>query len=96
MTKNKTIQTPWGDVQDIKQYRKGFYYYETASHGGYYLSKRYNNKIPAKYRNVDGWYEQDCDALIVEYFHYDITQPFSKEYIEEELENYFGVKVEDS
>ena len=91
----KKIQTPWGEAQETIEYKKGFYFYETAGHGGYHLSKEYNQIIPKAYRNEDGWYEEDGDALIVQYFHYDILQPFSKDYIREELENYLGKKVED-
>lgn len=87
MTK-KTIMSPWGEVQEIIEYRKGLSFYSTAGHGGYRLTKRYNEMIPKEYRNIDGWYEEDQEALKVEYFLADIIQPVCIESIREDLEQY--------
>jgi hypothetical protein len=51
---------------------EGIHFYSTAGHGGYKLSPELNKQVPLKVRQstwgglgMQGWYEEDCDALIV-------------------------------
>ena len=73
MKETKIIQTPWGPAQTADEIAPGIIFYTTASHGGYFLSPERNAQIPLKVRKttfcklgLKGWYEEDCDAQIVE------------------------------
>jgi hypothetical protein len=75
--------SPWGHVQEITNYAEGIDFVETASHGGFHLSrkrsKEFRNIFPnAKlFLNGSTWFEEDCDwALVIEAF---------PEYFKEEL-----------
>lgn len=63
-------QTPWGIAQDAIEYAEGIISYQTASHGGIWLSKERQEivkKLYPDYPNwLDGWewWEEDCDWVV--------------------------------
>jgi len=64
--------TPWGLSQDTEKVTRGINFYSTASHGGYKLSKKMNEKVHPAFKREGwagmahkGWYEEDCDWAIV-------------------------------
>jgi hypothetical protein len=59
------MNTPWGKSDSSRQIVRGIMFYDTASHGGYHLSKLMNLRIPSYMRNENGWYEEDCEAAKV-------------------------------
>lgn len=64
--------TPWGKSQSKTKYAPGINFYSTASHGGIKLSAGKNAEIPEYMRNVNGWYEEDCEwAKVVVFFRYE-------------------------
>jgi len=74
MSNNNVIPfaTPWGAPEEIKQIAPGIIWYETPSHGGFWLSPERNAQVPLRDRQESfcqngmlGWYEEDCDAEIV-------------------------------
>ena len=69
------VRTPWGIAQEIIQISRYITLYHTAGHGGYKISDTYQKIIPESWRVEGGWYEEDCDSLIVEYFFYDLIKP---------------------
>jgi len=56
--------TPWGAAQHSKKIAVGIMSYSTASHGGIHLSKKRNAMVPEYMRNINGWYEEDCEWAI--------------------------------
>ena len=60
--------TPWGSAQTRYEYAPGVSFYSCAGHGGVKVNKEPNQQIPAVFRNEDGWYEEDCESLIVFHF----------------------------
>ena len=74
MANLKNVPTPWGKSQGGELLAPGIKQYHTASHGGIKLLKKLNNQIPLCFRRHDGWYEEDCDAIIVWYYHYDAIE----------------------
>lgn len=65
------MKTPWGKAQTCDQMFVGCHDITTAGHGGLKLSAGLNKLIPAKWRCRGGWYEEDCEALIVHWFFFD-------------------------
>ena len=70
--------TPWGPAETTDEVAPGITFYTTASHGGYYLSPERNAEIPLGLRmetfcklGLEGWYEEDFDARIVETIFFD-------------------------
>lgn len=61
-------RSPWGTVQHVTPYSDGIVFVSTASHGGYKLDRKQNAKIPAPFRKLGGWYEEDCEYAIVYWF----------------------------
>lgn len=61
-------RSPWGTVQTVTPYSEGIVFVSTASHGGYKLDRIRNAKIPAPFRKLGGWYEEDCEYAIVHWF----------------------------
>ena len=53
--------TPWGKPDDAKAYDNGMVFYSTPSHGGFKVPNELLKTMPIKYRNADGWYEEDCE-----------------------------------
>lgn len=68
MSKFEGIPTPWGESQGGNRYMPGVLFFHTAGHGGLKIARELNQKIPAVFRNEDGWYEEDCDFAIPFYF----------------------------
>ena len=58
-------QTPWGAAQSSKKLAVGVMVYGTASHGGIHLSTKKNALVHYVWRDLDGWYEEDCGWAIV-------------------------------
>jgi hypothetical protein len=40
-------------------------FYSTSCHGGFFVTADLNQRIPPEFRNALGWYEEDCDWVIV-------------------------------
>lgn len=59
--------TPWGKADDKDVIADGIVFYSTPSHGGFKVNTKQNQAIPEAFRNADGWYEEDCEALKVIY-----------------------------
>jgi hypothetical protein len=53
--------TPWGVAQCSDIYAEGVVFHSTASHGGFHLDEERNALVALAYRNVGGWYEEDCE-----------------------------------
>lgn len=53
--------TPWGMAQVSRRYADGIVLHSTASHGGFLLDERANPAVHALFRNVGGFYEEDCE-----------------------------------
>ena len=71
--------TPWGPADHVTNVAPGIAFVSTARHGGYRLGRARNEAIPKGVRDatfrrlgVQGWYEEDCDAVIVAVWHQDI------------------------
>lgn len=92
--------TPWGSSQYSKVYTKGITFYGTAGHGGFHVSSKFNEKIPAYMREANGWYEEDCDwakvAVCFPEFFADQKAHAKKtlaDWCYEEYEKFYGVKL---
>lgn len=64
--------TPWGPAQSATYWGAGLIQYETAGHGGFYVSGSLLQRIPDYMQAADryadgrrGWYEKDCASAIV-------------------------------
>lgn len=64
-------RTPWGTADWVSHVAPGAVQVSTAGHGGIKLSPERNKMIPTALRNAFGWYEEDCEAGIVAWFHPD-------------------------
>jgi hypothetical protein len=53
--------TPWGMSDGQKTLAPGIISYSTPGHGGIHVEDKLNLKIHTKFRNADGWYEEDCE-----------------------------------
>ncbi len=51
--------TIWGKPQSCEEYGGGVFFYSTASHGGYKVTRQ--KAMPEALRNETGWYEEDCE-----------------------------------
>lgn len=60
-------RSPWGAVQHADDIAPGITAVGTAGHGGIRLSPQRNREIPAPLRQSSGWYEEDCEARIVQW-----------------------------
>lgn len=58
------ISTPWGPSQGGYSRLPGTTEYHTAGHGGMKVASHLNRQIPLPFRNLDGWYEEDCECSI--------------------------------
>ena len=56
--------SPWGCIDDVNDVGEGMVSVSTSSHGGLWVSPEANKLIPAKFRRVDRWYEEDCEIVI--------------------------------
>lgn len=57
--------TIWGEAQTARQVAPGIMEYETASHGGFHVSRAELATLPEALRLADGWYEEDCDCALL-------------------------------
>lgn len=76
----RNVPTPWGKSSSGQRMAPGITLYHTPGHGGMKVVKRLNEQIPAAFRHVNGWYEEDCDAKIVFYFHHDAIKAYMTEH----------------
>lgn len=62
------MYTPWGESQTretvVSDPSGNIICVTTASHGGYFIPPKYQEKIPAYCRKSNGWYEEDCEWCI--------------------------------
>lgn len=68
----KIERSPWGKVQSQTEWADGIISVDTASHGGFKLSRARNATVPKSFRRAGGWYEEDCEANIVLYFFHEV------------------------
>lgn len=64
------IETPWGASQSAREVAPGIVRYDTASHGGYFVSPERVAEMPEPLRKFQpwagpNWYEEDCDWCVV-------------------------------
>jgi len=62
--------TPWGHPQSTEKIADGVVFFDTASHGGYWLSSDRRSQMTDEVRDIPtfaggNWYEEDCDACLV-------------------------------
>jgi GNAT superfamily N-acetyltransferase len=57
--------TPWGPPDNVLKLDDDIYSVSTPSHGGIFVDKERNLKIPAFMRIPSGWYEEDVDWTLV-------------------------------
>jgi hypothetical protein len=57
--------SPWGTPQTCDLIAPGIWFVSTPSHGGYKLDPVRNAKVPEAARRRGGWYEEDCEWVIV-------------------------------
>lgn len=83
--------SPWGTVQHQQQIANGIDFVSTAGHGGFKLNRQMNAKIPKIFRRPNGWYEEDCEQLIVRYFlnNQSVNWQQEKEQILKSLKNWY-------
>jgi hypothetical protein len=83
--------SPWGAVQHQQREASGIDFVSTAGHGGLKLNREMNAKIPKLFRRPSGWYEEDCESLIVMYFLSDLKEQWKikKEEVLKHLKNWF-------
>jgi hypothetical protein len=55
------VSTPWGMAQVSRRYADGIVLHLTAGHGGFHLDESANPAVHALFRNVIGFYEEDCE-----------------------------------
>jgi hypothetical protein len=63
------VITPWGESDDKKKYADGIVWYDTPTHGGFWISEKRLAEMPSGARSFrpwagTGWYEEDCDWVI--------------------------------
>jgi len=78
--------TPWGKPQSCEEYGEGVFFYSTASHGGYKVTKQ--KAIPEALRNETGWYEEDCEWARVALGFPDLFTAYEKKAAEQTLRTY--------
>jgi hypothetical protein len=66
----KNRETPWGMSENAEQIVEGITWYDTPSHGGFYVEEHLNKFIKKYYPSFtpfagEGWYEEDCDCALV-------------------------------
>lgn len=75
---HSNVPTPWGKSSSGQTLAPGITQYYCPGHGGIKVVKRLNDQIPIGFRNLDGWYEEDCDACIVWYFHHEAIERYMR------------------
>jgi hypothetical protein len=108
MTNYENVPTPWGRSTGGSPLMRGITLYHTPGHGGTKVVKKLNDRIPAGFRNEDGWYEEDVDSHIPFYFFHKEIEAFmtaegmpgwsvsAEEYFGKYDEPYFRRRLEDS
>jgi hypothetical protein len=48
--RGQAVHTPWGFAQSCTEYSNGIKFYETASHGGFFVPLELLERIPAEHR----------------------------------------------
>ena len=61
----KRAETPWGPAQQSRIYGEGVITHSTAEHGGFHLDAERNGLVDRRWRNRDGWYEEDSEWAVV-------------------------------
>jgi hypothetical protein len=59
------MQTPWGQAQTVNKLSDHIVQVTTAGHGGIHVSQSRNRQIHQVWRQAKGWYEEDCEWVIV-------------------------------
>jgi hypothetical protein len=57
--------TPGGPAQQSRIYGEGVIAHSTAGHGGFHLDASHNALVDRRWRDRDGWYEEDAEWAIV-------------------------------
>ena len=57
--------TPWGPAQQSRIYGEGVIEHSTADHGGFHLDVTRNALVDRRWRDEEGWYEEDSQWAIV-------------------------------
>jgi hypothetical protein len=61
--------SPWGRVEDVREFGDGVVFVSTAGHGGFWLSADRHRALQSRhgFKTFAGgaWYEEDCDAAVV-------------------------------
>jgi len=78
--------TPWGKPQSCEEYGGGVFFYSTASHGGYKVTRQ--KAMPEALRNETGWYEEDCEWARVALGLPDLFTAYEKKVAERTLRAY--------
>jgi hypothetical protein len=73
LERGMSMQSPWGTIDRVEPIGdSGLFFASTSSHGGYFVPTALNQRIPEEWRSATwrqlglaGWYEKDCDAVIV-------------------------------
>jgi hypothetical protein len=58
-------RTPWGTSDHEKTYAPGIVFYGTPGHGGFHCDRARNALVHEAWRKPGGWYEEDCEWVIV-------------------------------
>lgn len=61
-------RTPWGTADHVRHPADGIVVVSTPGHGGVKLSPERNRAINRALRTSSGWYEEDCESLIVGWY----------------------------
>lgn len=83
-----STSTPWGKSQGGHSHFPGMVFYHTAGHGGLKVDARLNRQIPLPFRNLDGWYEEDCEYAIPVWWFHDKIVAFTLEHQAHRLDGY--------
>jgi hypothetical protein len=75
------MSTPWGRATYVEPLANGVGLVSTPSHGGIKVDPIRNQRIHPAWRRSGGWYEEDCEALIVLYTFDDVAPKVSREEI---------------
>jgi hypothetical protein len=85
---NAPKNTPWGKPQTCDLLAEGIWSITTSSHGGIKLDRDRNAKVPEGARRPSGWYEEDCDWVIVALVYPDLYSEQSRKRAKDIAKNY--------
>lgn len=93
------VSTPWGIADAEEDIAPGIKFYETPSHGGYFLEMVQNAQVPLAWRQASfnqqgmvGWYEEDCDSVLVVLSHPSAFRPAAVARAEKAFASMFAPK----